>query len=111
MSDFETEFTTMFEPSLEPVAIERNPSAATFARYRRAGLPVIVEGVVSEWPAFARWHDADHLCERAGTERVFARNLAKSSSRHQDYREAYEESSFAELVRSVYGDPDAGVYL
>ncbi|HEV2778232.1 MAG TPA: cupin-like domain-containing protein [Actinophytocola sp.] len=79
------------------------------------GLPLVIEGVASEWAAVGRW-TAEHLVERCGAERVtaFVTDESMQGTVLQQVNKSVT-ASFAEIVRHIFGierrDPDLAYYL
>ncbi len=89
------------------------PGDTPWARY--GGLPFIIEGVASEWPAIRKWN-ADYLIERAGDDpvRPFATNRVLQGTVLQQINRSVE-MSFRDLVDHIFGrrraDAETSYYL
>jgi hypothetical protein len=80
---------------------------ALFDRYWATGAPVVIEGLVSEWPAMTRW-SLDALVERFGDVEV---NITDGRSKDPDYDMHHERYTRAlplrELVARIHREPDS----
>lgn len=77
-------------------SIERRNGAlltrAEFVRdFEAANRPVLIEGVVSQWPAVQRWHDRQYLLDAFGAQPVHARGTDMPLAQFFDYCDANED--------------------
>lgn len=111
LSDFDTDFAPLFEPPLRPVERRERLTQAQFEQYRKSQTPVIITGMMDEWPALAAWQDPAYLRQKAGEERIYFRNLAKGRANYGEYTEVYEAMSFGEFIEGAFKHPQSAKYL